>query len=106
MSVGGRLVFVAYGFVDLVAQHPHFARRVDAEANLIAVYTDYRDGDIVADDNTLSRAAAKDQHNCADRVTINLFGFFFRDAATVERHLGFMLRAHLSLVCRWLGQGA
>jgi len=63
MRSGCGPVFLAYRFEYLVAQHPHFARRADAEAYLVTGDAHYGDDNVVADGDAFAGTAAKNQHS-------------------------------------------
>jgi len=56
------LVFFAYRLVNFVAEHPHGAGRIDAEAYLIAVDAHYGNDDFVTESEAFTGTAAEYQH--------------------------------------------
>src|SRR5690606_20722393 len=48
---------------DLLAMHRNLARRIHAQAHLIAFHTEYSNGDIFADDDRFPHAPGQDQHS-------------------------------------------
>jgi len=56
------LVFFPYRLVNFIAEHPHFAGRIDAETYLIAVDAHYGNDDVVTEGDAFTGTAAEYQH--------------------------------------------
>ena len=55
------LVFFPYRLVNFIAEHPHFARRIDAKTYLIAVDAHHGNNDVVTEGDAFTGTAAEYQ---------------------------------------------
>src|SRR5688572_21256744 len=107
-------LFALDAFEDLFAVYGDLARGVHAEPHLIAFHSQYRHGDVVADDHRFPHAPGQDQHSqlllgparlsvalafAAERVVISDSAFPPRPTTSPS---ALLVRYPISLLASWL----